>query len=766
MEEDPDIMNDLFLKIELLTAENKDIEAEEHNIDERINIIKSLQNKESMSNIDYKEFNPAEFQYNKNITSLVMKEVNNNLEEVVISYTPTDKANRVFVNGDFTFWEKKQMGKESNTENTFSIKLKLLKGFRYFYLFEVDGMKTCDFNKEIVENPITKETNNSLTVLACLENNKMLVDNSNTENSNSALNDIGTEINQVPINFNENLSQNRIMLEHNIKNQFTIKSLCPENELLSNICLFSSTFNERETLIANKREEYSNKIKNFYDNQIKEINEYSNEKLKDVLDYFRERVIKSENSLFIIKDIDYKMMNFKGVRLYDKNAVKVNVELHSKSRLWENISFLKAFEKSKIFDLEESKIIIEDYNKSNDVLKIYYQTLIISDNNYEDDGEEDESPDDHIGYSMNNNRMQDKEIVPYKILPEGVDINEYNLIIDKDTIVGVKTRDTGISVLFEAVLINSKNDNRKFSGFISTSMMKIYTCLYSKDIVNLIHIHLNDTSEEIAVDSVFMNPNESPEQFKEFKKDAFGKTLNYKFLFKDYRLNKIYYNLSDNFIDEPKFEEIRISVGNMIRIKNDEKFKGCYAKITSIPLGMLVRKDLDKKDIVERMKSSDIKKEGYCIERHLDELPGFIDIQVILNDKKEPILSKQKIKLSIPVCNAIIINMKEQVEIEKIVVTEQINEENILKDELDKLFLDLKSNEKYSDFQVLSKDVVSLDEAKQFLEYLEALNKDKFKELDLNDSEINDKLKFVFNLRDELVSNLHKLLRVLSFSKK
>jgi hypothetical protein len=315
-------------------------------------------------------------------------------------------------------------------------------------------------------------------------------------------------------------------------------------------------------------------------------------------------------------------------------------------------------------------------------------------------------------------------------------------------------------------LINSKNDNRKFSGFISTSMMKVYTCLYSKDIVNLIHIHLNDTSEEIAVDSVFMNPNESPEQYKEFKKDAFGKTLNYKFLFKDYRLNKIYYNLSDNFIDEPKFEEIRISVGNMIRIKTDEKYKGCYAKITGIPLGMLVRKDLDKKDIIERMKSSDIKKEGYCVERHLDELPGFIDILVVLNDKKETILSKTKIKLSIPVCNAIIISMKEQVEIEKIVVTEQMNEENLLKEELDKLFEDFKSSQKYTDFQILSKEITSFDEAKQFLSYLENLSKDKFKELDLSDTDTNNKLNYVFNLKEELVSNLHKLLRVLSFSKK
>ncbi len=63
----------------------------------------------------------------------------------------------------------------------------------------------------------------------------------------------------------------------------------------------------------------------------------------------------------------------------------------------------------------------------------------------------------------------------------------------------------GDPVCFEAIEVTNHHndkDNRNFLGFVGTSIMKVYTAITWKEIINIILIHLNDTSSEIAVDSV------------------------------------------------------------------------------------------------------------------------------------------------------------------------------------------------------------------------------------------------------------------------
>ena len=728
-EDDSGLMQELLTKIDILSIENNELESELKNLDKIIKGKKEESLKNKFSKIDYKkDKNFSNINIEFDIDALVTKTDNDNLKKTTINFVPFDNFGFVSILGDFTSWEKKPMKKLGG--NIFEFQINLLKGFKYFFMYEADGMKVCDFNSQIIENPYK---NNELCNYI----------------------EIKTEAQSV-VDFASEYQTNKANLESNINCDYYYKFNCKEEEILSKIIDFSINYSKRENTIQIKKEDASSQIKKLYNDKIKSISNSANKKFEEITDFFKDRIAKIDNTLYLIKNVDYNTMNFKGIKLYDKNLIKVNLENHEKSRFFESISFKTMFEKGKFFDLEQTEKFLEDYKNSKEILKIYYQSMIMGENNGYGDYE-----DDNLGYSQPSSNAE-KEFVPYKILPEGVDINEYNLIFDKDKIIDIKTRDTGTMVLFEAIEINNKT-NRKLSGFVSTSLMKIYTTLYSKDIINVLHVHLNDTSEEISVDSAFLEKNENPEEYKNFVADISGKKLNYKFIFKDYKLNKVYYNVSDNFIDELKFEEIRISINNIVRIREDKTYKDYYAKIVNLPLGLLARKDKEKKDVLEKLKSSDLIKEGFCKERHLDELQGFVDIQIMFTPSKEAIPKEVgKFKISIPICNLILLTFKEQTELEKEIVKNQFKEENNLLNKLDEDYLLIKNLEKYTNFQYLSTELNDSTQAKEILEKISAIETEKFKNLSEDDA--HSKIEYINSTKDLLTDNLQKHLRVLSFS--
>ena len=95
----------------------------------------------------------------------------------------------------------------------------------------------------------------------------------------------------------------------------------------------------------------------------------------------------------------------------------------------------------------------------------------------------------------------EKEIIPYRIEPNYIDINDYNLTIKDNSITFVENKQNRVFVTFDSLLIG---DGKATTGLVSTSLIKVYTTLYSKDILNILHIHLNDTSQEITIDSEFL----------------------------------------------------------------------------------------------------------------------------------------------------------------------------------------------------------------------------------------------------------------------
>lgn len=280
-----------------------------------------------------------------------------------------------------------------------------------------------------------------------------------------------------------------------------------------------------------------------------------------------------------------------------------------------------------------------------------------------------------------------------------------SIIFDnQNKITEVRYRDTALSVKFEAVVIKEDSGN-KLTGLVSTSSLKVYTTLYNKDIVNIIHIHLNDTSDEIAVDSVFLERNCSVNDYKHFLIDSMGKKLNYKFLFRDYKLIKIFNNLSPDFIDEPEFEEIRFNKQTLIKVTSGSKYINYFGRVINIPIGMLARKDKDDSDILERLKSYEINMDGYCPERHLEELPGFVDVEIIFAPY-HTVLEKP-IRVSMPVCKVVPLTPKEEANFQKTILKNKYKK-------VENLYQRYVGYENYlNDLSALSK--LSLAEMKQLM---------------------------------------------------
>ena len=800
--------------------ENKEFESKKQKLKELIMSVKE----EAI----YLPFNKGEIEEYKN-------ELNNTeISLVRLAIIPIENFSNVNIKGDFTNWENLKMIKDNTL---FYIDVYLLKGYKYYYCFEAEGAIICDFNNEVVENTFRgNELNNFIIIKNNEDNNK----NKNIDN-------------QID-NFNNNLDYNLKYLNsiiddfNNKKN--TVKFNKDESLIIEEAVGFSELYYMKKLKLRNKCDDIIIDLKDTFESENNKILNYLKEMQNLIKEYFNKIIIKLENSeLMLFHSFDIKRKCFLFLPLYDKNGIKLKIE--DKNSVYKTVSIKDILEKCKFFDYEQSNDILSDYNKSTDILKIYYYSVLINNidnyqeqllnsnnlelsnddlqlnnnnninnnnNNLNNDSEnlnnnKNTVPSNSILneiYERNNivsndsnlfnqtNKEEEKEIIPYKIFPEGINLNEYNLLIEQGIIQDVKTKDVGSKVIFEAIYLKGCNLNT-FSGLVSSSTMKLYTTMHSKDIINILHIHLNDTSKQIAVDSVFLKSNEIQENFtsildgyRQFNRDFSGKKLDYRFIFKDFRLFKVFYNIADNYTDEPKFEEIRLNKGSYVKLKFHEKYQGYFGKIYSMPLGMLARKDKDQSEDYEHTNYSNNKKQGYCNERHLEELPGHIEVLILFDNNKclfennvisnnniENNKSKEHPKLiklsssninsrnndyiivNIPVCHIEILPSYQQLEFQKLLAQIQIENEKSIYLDLDIIYNKVKSLEPLLDKTILNEKLQTVDNVKNAIDILET-NIEEF--LKLEDDNVAKKVKFISSIKDSLLPQLYLKLRLIKFS--
>ena len=544
------------------------------------------------------------------------------------------------------------------------------------------------------------------------------------------LSDKEKEENQKKIDeYNQKLDNYKKVMDENLN--FPTSEMAPatlknpnfdESEILN----FLKLVNDEHKRLTIERKKHLEKIEQSI-NLKKEEDPYFGSLVDEFNKKFKGRIIRYKNSNYVIKYFDRSEKNIKALMLYDSNGIKVNEQYHDKLKLYNSIELNDLFENFFILSKDESLIIMDEFLKDNkNFIKIYFQMQ--SDRRY----------------------PIEKDLIPYKIEPSYININEYNLTIQTNTIKHVENKENNVFVVFDSVLIG----DGKNTGFVSSSSIKVYTTLYSKDIINILHIHLNDTSLDITIDSEFLEKEDKIEKHKVFTVDALGKRLTYKLLFKDYRLIKIYYAVSDTFIDEPPFEEIRIAPNNYVKIIKGE-YKNYYGQVKDFPLGMLARKDKELGEL-KRMSSSGFQKEGYCPDRHLEELPGFVSVEVLFTNGSPPTKLKDSVNISIPVCFLIPLSPEEQVKFEKSIIIQKEMEIEEANQEIEEIYNKFTNYENYIKNDALLEEK-TMDEIKSILAEVEKIS---IEELEKNSSEdFREKLDFISNIKNQIQPVLIQKIR-------
>lgn len=104
--------------------------------------------------------------------------------------------------------------------------------------------------------------------------------------------------------------------------------------------------------------------------------------------------------------------------------------------------------------------------------------------------------------------------------------------------------------------------------------------------LNILHIHLNDQSDEVTVDVSYMSEGQTIKDFEVFGSDATGRPLRYKVLVSDLQIKHVLYNTGETVEDVP-FEEVRIHRKQKVIIESQEMGGQSLGEITKIPICMI-----------------------------------------------------------------------------------------------------------------------------------------------------------------------------------
>lgn len=708
-----DNIQEYFQRIEQLREENAKLSSEIQNLDQELsskrNSLLTLQWRSQSQITKDKETTSSLQTQIKSLFKILSSESEQTSIKHTFNFIPLDNSyQQVFISGDFNNWTMSEMKKLDELTYTFSTDL--LIGYEYAYCFYSGGTKLLNFEESIIEIP--QKNNEEYNVISFPHKDK-----------------VGPLIKAYELNQNEiNICMNKINESYAIKN---------EKVFMSSLFQLNTLIEERLNKINAERQ----KAISTYTQKYKEQEDRLSSDFHKIVTTFQktyiERIIIYNDAQYIIKSINPKENVFNCVRLYDPNHLKVDIKIQLKSRIYSRISIESLFDKSYILSKEESDFIIKEYNKDNkNFITIHYSLQ-------------------DLGY--------EKEITPRKVEPETIDLNEYNITTYETSIMSVQHKYTQCFVAFEQRFIGNITSNSL--GLVPSSEIKVYTTFYNKDVLNILHIHMDDTSQEIAIDSEFLDKNEKIANHKIFTTDGSGKRLNYKLLFQNNKLVKIFYSLSNYYIDEPPFKEIRFTPNCMVKINKGE-YKHFIGKITQFPLGMLARKDKGDNKL-ESMKSFGYEKEGKCGDRHLEELPGFVSLEVQFqpdydNNESNVLLLEEPISISIPICHLIPLTFKEQNELEKIRIMQQEKRELEMNEEVMNVYMLFKKYETYVKDEKLL-DGLSLEELNTIMG---EVNKDYgYLGEENGDEENEEKLAFVKDVQRRLAGVLIRVIRMKALNK-
>jgi len=135
----------------------------------------------------------------------------------------------------------------------------------------------------------------------------------------------------------------------------------------------------------------------------------------------------------------------------------------------------------------------------------------------------------------------------------------------------------------------------ELQGYVKGSTVHIWTTEVDFETINIVHIHVNDTSEYVSFDTAYVHEGEDISNFMQFKTDMTGKPLKYKILVKDNKVWKVLYNdeSSQKEVSQLPFKQIELAVGELYLTKQSQGQR-YLSQIDSIPTGTVVCADFNK----------------------------------------------------------------------------------------------------------------------------------------------------------------------------
>ena len=494
MEDDQDLLNELLERINNAEKRNEDLRrdiknkqnelkrlddnASEEEKNKNENEKKNNENKTKIPTIEEDKKLSERFIYEYNNIKNNSYEIQGSSSEYTIEYATQEQHSSLYIMGDFTNWELIPMKKN---KDIFSYNVVLMKGFKYYYLFQSGDQLIIDYNNLYEQNPKNLQIQNYIDLPK---------DGKPSQ----------------PFDFEKDIN----ILKIAQKNYFLIKVNADDDEIAF-LDKFKRHIISGKEIKENKRIEHDiliNSIYTFYDAQFKNIRPYVTEaKLHNLKAYFRDRILahNSESKEFKCRYF-YKIVELtennelRCLKLYDNNKIKIEHKYYSEMGNYytfrlDIISAAPIDENSELYHLltkEESKKILNDYNNDKEnILKAYFKTLINLKNfaMTEPTNPLIQNPRSINDVILGGNRSYYRSygnilVNPNRVEPERIKMTDYEFHYSMNRINRVKNKKEGSFVQFEAIDMAAEKAKKPFR-------FKLYYSMKNKKL-NIIHCHVID----------------------------------------------------------------------------------------------------------------------------------------------------------------------------------------------------------------------------------------------------------------------------------
>lgn len=431
----------------------------------------------------------------------------------------------------------------------------------------------------------------------------------------------------------------------------------------------------------------------FLSHKIDQIKNSETNNFKILCEVFKNRVVEKSSTLYYIHSIELTENCIKCMKLYDKNKIKVDLEYYTKKGIFISFKFPEFDNNFKIFSSEQSEQILKDHENSNRIIKVFYK--LEAGENIQTEG--------LVYYKSLGKRLQ---IV--KLLPEDLDITQYDIDTAGNMINNVKNKEDNIKVVYTIEEVKEEIDNMPVS-------LQVYFSYYKKT-VNILHIHkLNEKIDLHDGFEVFhLEKNEDVKTYNNWTSSH-----KMRILFRNYKINKIFYKESDDKFIELKAEEFNYKLDRIVKIQCDGYLNNHLAKVKKIPIYQLANTHtVDNSMIVEEDYTILNEKIDICsLTNESEYLTGYLDLTVLFDQDGKYL--DYPINVALPACFLSFLPVMKEMEFEKIVMAEGKKRKADEIVTFDNLYKDVTNNyEKFLNNKELLKNV-SKEEIKLFVKTLE-----------------------------------------------